>query len=250
MSGSFRVESLHSERFLKEIHYLLWRAPFRNNGVQDSGWNCRDHAVIVALLLRNFGIQSGVCFGKMALVTGPNGKEQPIGNVVNPHSWNFISGADWLDASVRIPREIPSWRSWKVDGVFGKSAYANLETTLSVMKSPVDFENSVNEASKNPGGRALIYQMPQNNIIPADKIPLDDLPRWVNSPHSRRIAAEFASDRIIYLKAAYHLLMLIENKRETLTTIEKSGIWHHISRIPDEQVFSAMPQMCKLALAR
>ena len=244
MSGSFRVESLHSEIFLKEIHYLLWRAPFRNNGVPDCGWNCRDHALIVALLLRNFGIQSGVCFGKMALVTGPDGNERPAINAIDPHSWNFIPGADWLDTSVRVPREVSSWRHWKVDSVFGRSVQANLATTHSVMKSPVDFENNVNAAKNSPGARALIYLV--QGITDADKIPLDDLNRWVNSPHSRRMAAEFASDRLIYLKAAYHLLMLLEGKRETLTTIVKSEVWRHISRISDEEVISAMPTLCQV----
>ena len=64
------------------------------------------------------------------------------------------------------------------------------------------------------------------------------------------MAAEFASDRMIYLKAAYHLLMLLEGKRETLTTIVKSEVWRYISRISDEEVISAMPTLCKLALAR
>jgi hypothetical protein len=147
MSGSFCVESLYSEEFVEEIHHLLWQAPFNNKGAMDAGWNCRDHALIVALLLRNFGIPSFVCFGKMMLVTGPNGNERSLGDSVNPHSWNFIQEADWLDVSVRASRQFSSWRDWKIEGVFGGIVRANLATTHLITKSYIDFENGVNAAT-------------------------------------------------------------------------------------------------------
>jgi hypothetical protein len=86
-------------------------------------------------------------------------------------------------------------------------------------------------------------------IVEAEKIPLGDLTRWVNSPRSRWIATKFATDRIIYVKAAYHLLKVLEGRRDTLTTIVKSEAWHHISLISDDEVISSMPRLCALPLS-
>lgn len=244
MSGLFRVESLHSDEFLREIHHLLWRAPFSNNGAPDCGWNCRDHALIVSLLLRHFEIPSCVCFGKLALVTGPNGRERPYGNSVDPHAWNFIPGSGSLDTSIRVPRKIAAWKNWEIEGVFAGAVRGNLPATHLITDSSIAFESGVNAASCEPGGRSLIYQI--QGITESEKIPLDDLILWVDSPHSRRMATKFASDRLIYIKAAYHLRMLLEGRRQTLTGVWKTEVWDHISRISDDEVLSSMP---KLALS-
>jgi len=243
MSGSFRVESLTSSEFLKEIHYLFWRAPFNNKGAHDCGWGCRDHAAIVTLLLRNFNIPSFLCSGRMALVTGPNGGPRSYGYTVDVHSWTFVEGIGWLDISIRVPRQIAPWGKWKIEGLIGTSIQANLPTLFSVVKSSAEFENDLEAAKCVPGGRAAIYHIQGHQ--PGHTLSIDNLTRWVDSPHSRRVAAEFPSDPIIYLKAAYHLYMLIEGRRETLTSLPKAEVWKHISQISDEAVLSSMPRVLR-----
>ena len=45
------MRRLASKPFLREIHHFLWMEPFYNRGQLDQGWNCRDHALVTALVI-------------------------------------------------------------------------------------------------------------------------------------------------------------------------------------------------------
>ena len=42
--------------FLDEIHHLLWIDSFKKGGITDLGWNCRDHALILAGVAFELGL--------------------------------------------------------------------------------------------------------------------------------------------------------------------------------------------------
>src|SRR5688572_6667019 len=98
---------LIDDRCLTEVHRLLWMEPFHNRGVLDLGWSCRDHAFVVACLLRLTSTSTRLVHGKCMYVQGPEATSPPcaIGqecHAVAGHTWLKSSDGKIMDVSPRL----------------------------------------------------------------------------------------------------------------------------------------------------
>jgi hypothetical protein len=113
-------KALSRDKFVRELHHLLWIEPQFNRGQRDEGWNCRDHALIVAGVAQLLGFRAALCFGHVAFVQGPRGNAKPLWFNVSPHAWVAVESAGHYDLSVRL-RSVdgfgPDWSGWNVDGL-------------------------------------------------------------------------------------------------------------------------------------
>ena len=112
------VEALSREDFLRELHHLLWIEPQLNNGQRDEGWNCRDHALIVAGVAQMLGFTASVIHGRATFVQGPR-QTPTLWASASPHSWVGVEGAKQSDLSIRLRavEQFPSWRDWEVSAM-------------------------------------------------------------------------------------------------------------------------------------
>jgi hypothetical protein len=76
------VSALLVSSLRADLHHLLNVDPFHNarHGGWDTGWSCRDHAVVVAALLTAADIKASVVHGLNMFVEGPTSTgEHPVG---------------------------------------------------------------------------------------------------------------------------------------------------------------------------
>ena len=80
---------LFDSQILDEIQALLWGSPHVNRGVFDGGWNCRDHAWLMATLLTEQGHDNSVVHGQATFVATTNGKTAGLGSSgrAGEHTW-------------------------------------------------------------------------------------------------------------------------------------------------------------------
>ena len=74
--------------FKKEINHLLYSNQFTaSDGEFDAGWNCRDHSLVMALMLKSGDDYPKVASGKCMFVQGP-------GKMANVVLWSLPTCAD------------------------------------------------------------------------------------------------------------------------------------------------------------
>ena len=85
----------------QELNHLLTERPFRHAGGEDSGWFCREHALLVAALAQMFGQRSELCLGDLVLIV-PNDLAIAMVDTGEDHAWCRVDGAAPVDASLTI----------------------------------------------------------------------------------------------------------------------------------------------------
>ena len=92
---------------IQEIHALLWIEPLVNRGIYDPGWNCRDHALMVAGILAAHLVPVQIVHGQAMFVAGPSGDRPPIGrgqdvNDTTTHTWVEVPSIGIVDISPNL----------------------------------------------------------------------------------------------------------------------------------------------------
>lgn len=105
-----QLRELRSDRFLREIHHLLWCEPSLADTTVDAGWNCRDHAWVTALLARSLGHDAVLVHGEAHFIMGPSGRAEGVSCFQRPHSWLAIEGVGAIDLSTKSSFQVDTDR--------------------------------------------------------------------------------------------------------------------------------------------
>lgn len=101
MNSRIPLRTFNDERFLRELHHLLWTPPQLIGTTMDAGWGCRDHALMVGILLESFGHKAMLIHGEALFVRGPTGRAASICYTQRPHNWLLVEGAGAVDLSIK-----------------------------------------------------------------------------------------------------------------------------------------------------
>ena len=96
-----QLKDLFSDRFLREIHHLLWLEASAAEAAVDGGWNCRDHAWTTALISLTLGYSATLISGEAFFSKGATGGSDANSFHVNPHNWAWVHGVGAIDLSVK-----------------------------------------------------------------------------------------------------------------------------------------------------
>lgn len=237
MALQISVEKVHavlSPNIVREIRTLCWMEPFVNRGIFDPGWNCRDHAFIVAGLLIAHGIPADFALGKCIFVQGPSGDQPPIGLGNEPaqsthHAWVFVSSLGIIDISPNLDSRQNMWRPIKFDGVFGSKWTPEGVGRVIIADSFQNYVSILNEATHHVGKVCGIYWCNETKVLTESlfRSPF----KFINSPLTDRLRENFKES--IYAKVIYHLLQRIKGESRSLETISKNKAWRIIDRYPE-----------------
>lgn len=231
------------ERFLREIHHLLWIDPFLNKRERDAGWNCRDHAFILAGIAQLRGIKAHLVSGSARFIQGPTTGNPSIGLFVNRHAWIYINDHGTADISITLgkTREFAKSSDWGPFRIIGSKVYPRDQQSFVLTRDAWTFENFANQATHEDNKKVAVYF--EGNRESFDPKMLVNAFDWCNSPLTLRLGKIIKKNAALYPKAIMHLSNFLDGKSESLTGMPKMLAWKEIATGRDEsaqQVIEAM----------
>lgn len=217
---------------LRELHHLLWIEPHVNKGVQDDGWNCRDHALIVAGVIQMLGFTASIMVGKAVFIQGPRGDLAGMGRDVKYHAWVGVDRAGFFDLSVRLSAfsEFPDWQDWKTAGLVGEAFSPPGEVVFRMAKNELDFQNFTNAATQYEGINTSIYFGETFSTLTAGDI-TNGL-ALCNSPLTDKLRASFGERQDLHAKAIVHLVDYFQGKTPSIAGLPQMEAWAQLAARP------------------
>jgi hypothetical protein len=231
------AQPLLAPALVDELHGLLWTEPFLHRGARDDGWSSRDHAVVVAELLRALGAEEmRVCHGRCMFVQGPGADGAPPvgigqeGDSKVGHTWLSVDGFGDVDLSPRLTTSQPPWRPVDSPGVVGSAWRAGRATRFTMTTKLVDYQAAIARATGTTDGLDAVYLMERSEPLTA-KLAAAGL-SWCSSRVSARLLGRGLPDDL-YARCAAHLLGVGSGQRRALRGISHNKAWAIIAGDPD-----------------
>jgi hypothetical protein len=229
------IEIIVSKAFLSEIHKLLWIAPLVNKGVPDGGWSCREHALLVSILLRLHALPSAIVFGKAMFVQGPKDNQVPLLRGIDTrqqgmHAWLHIEGLGLLDISPNLER-FDAWAGIPFDCIVCDRWMPPDSGRIFQCASLSDYDRQIAEATHANGENRAIYWEAERKHLGASII--RDAARFADSPLSNRLKQEHGGD--ILVKAALHIIDRSSGRGRSLAGVSQSKAWRIIAERPGKE---------------
>jgi len=218
---------LFDTRFRAELHHLLWIEPFKNRGVFDAGWSCRDHAFLVCCVLRASGFPTMFVHGKNMYVQGAEGTLPPVGvgqkvDDVSAHTWLQSSSRNVIDVSPRLRNAgIAQWRPVQFLGVVESEWRPNGLGQVVTCSNARAYSDAIALASRRKGENTAVYWEQREEDLTVDVI--ENARTFVNSPLTTKLRG--FRDKEIYSKAALHLIDVVAGLRPSLIDLPRHKAW-------------------------
>ena len=214
--------------FKKEINHLLYSdAHTSNNGELDTGWNSREHALVMALLLKSGDNYPKIANGKCMFVQGPISGNSSIqigqeSGYSSGHTWVVHSKFGLIDVSPTLQLRHHRF-SAPFNGVFNRVWLPPGKDRVSVVvcETPGDYDREIEKATHAMSHSTAIYlhlddQEVSENFI---RSPF----KFLNSKTSQDIKKRFGPD--FYLAVARHLHGYMLGKKNSLVGLAKLKAW-------------------------
>lgn len=217
-----------SAAFKKEINHLLYSNSFTgSDGEIDPGWNCRDHALVMALVLKAGDQHPKIATGKCMFVQGP-----VAGNAAfrigqedyykSGHNWLVHAKFGLIDVSPTLQSKEHSFRA-PFNGIFNRVWLPQGKDRVSVVvcDNPDDYEKEIRKASKAMAHSTAIYLHLDEQEVTGKLI--ESPFKFLHSRFSTEIKSRFGAD--FYPAVAKHLHDFVLGKSESLISLGSVKAW-------------------------
>lgn len=237
-----QVGALLSGPVPDELSALVFVEPFRDeHGRSDTGWSCREHAVVLSALLKSKGSSTHVVNGLNAFVQGPTAsgaRPAMLGNEADyegfGHSWAWLDGYGPIDISPRLNMRYPALGGWwrPVDARFGVvgttwAVGGGVKRALGISISRPQFQQQIAQGSHRVDTVMAVYWEQERKAFDAGWL-IDPL-AFVNSPLTRRLVSLAGAS--CYLKLATHLHLVDQGKAEPVGHLKFAKAWARVNRV-------------------
>jgi len=217
-----------TSEFKDEINHLLHtQGHMGTDGEFDAGWNSRDHALVMAMLLKRSGTFPKIGNGKCMYVQGPYLKNTSFRIGQEPHQ---VSGHNWvvdqrfglIDVSPLLESKKHTFRT-PFNGVFGQVWLpAGKERVKVVVCHDADaYEKEIDNAGRLGGLSTTVY-LHTDDLVVTDQIVKSPF-KFLKSHLSGEIKKRFGS--AFYPAVAHHLHGFTLGQRNSLKHMEKLKAW-------------------------
>jgi hypothetical protein len=228
---------LSDPALLAELRGFLWTAPYVSRGMQDRGWHCRDHAVVLRTLLGALGLQALVVHGKAMFVQGPTpeggapaGIGQLPGTPPRAHTWVEVPELGIVDLSPNLGARASGWRPVPGPGVIGSAWLApGVATALGTTYHPQEYAYEIALATHTTGERRAIYLVEEYETELAD-LTTSGL-SWCNSRMSLGLRSRGLPEDL-YARFARHVAGVAAGSRRSLVRAARATTWSAIAADP------------------
>jgi len=214
--------------FKKEINHLLYSNSHTGiDGELDWGWNCRDHALVMARLLKSGDHYPKIVNGKCMFVQGP-----VAGNAAfaigqenyhkSGHNWLVHSKFGLIDVSPSLQTKQHRFRE-SFNGVFNRVWLPPGKNRVSVVlcHDPQDYETEIRKARRAMAHSTAVY-LHLDELEVTEKL-LKSPFKFLNSRFSTEIKSRFGSG--FYPAVAHHLHDFMLGKRDSLMSLGRLKAW-------------------------
>jgi hypothetical protein len=209
-----------SSAFKKEINHLLHtKGHIDSNKEFDAGWNSRDHALVMALLLKRKGSYPKIANGKCMYVQGPYLKYSSMGvgqehDYHGGHSWVVDPKFGLIDVSPVLEIKKHRFRM-AFDGIYGRVWLPQGKDRVHVVvcDDPGAYEREVDKATHLTGQSTAVYM--QLKEIEVTETLIESPFKFLESDHSDEIKKRFGAG--FYPAVVSHLQSFIHGETDSLT---------------------------------
>jgi hypothetical protein len=214
--------------FKKEINHLLYSTSHTgSDGELDLGWNCREHALVMALMLRSADPSPKIAAGKCMFIQGPVAGNTSFGigqedYHKSGHNWLVHAKFGIIDVSPSLQTKEHAFRE-PFNGVFNRVWLPPGKERASVVvcRDPDDYVKAIEKAKRALNHSTAVY-MHLDEIEVTDKLIKSPF-KFLGSHFSAEIKSRFGAE--FYLAVAKHLHGFMLGKRESLVSLGKLQAW-------------------------
>ncbi len=214
--------------FKKEINHLLYSNHFTSSdGEFDAGWNCRDHALVVALMLKSGDDYPKVANGKCMFVQGPVsgnaafriGQED---HSKSGHNWLVHSKFGLIDVSPALQSREHRFRE-PFNGIFNRVWLPPGKERTSVVQhlDPDDYMKAIEKARRALNHSTAVY-LHLDELEVTEKLIKSPF-KFLNSRFASEIKSRYGAG--FYPAVAKHLHGFMLGKRDSLTSLARLQAW-------------------------
>ena len=214
--------------FKKEINHLLYSNSFTgSDGEFDAGWNCRDHALVMALMLKSGDTYPQIANGKCMFVQGPVSGNAAfrIGQedyYKSGHNWLVHAKFGHIDVSPSLLSKEHRFRE-AFNGIFNRVWLPPGKERVSVVlcDDPLVYQEEIEKASHKMSHSTAVY-LHLDDLEVTEKLIKSPF-KFLNSRFSAEIKSRFGPD--FYPAVAKHLHDFVLGKRESLMSEGRVKAW-------------------------
>ena len=214
--------------FKKEINHLLYSNSFMGSDHEfDPGWNSRDHALVMALMLKSGENYPKIAHGKCMFVQGSVSGNAAFGigqesHHTSGHNWLVHSKFGIIEVSPFLKSKEHRFRD-PFTGVFNRVWLPPGKERVSVAlcNDPNDYEEEIKKARHKMAHSTGVY-LHLNDIEVSDKLIKSPF-KFLNSRFSTEIKSRFGPD--FYPAVAKPLHDFVLGKSESLMSEGRVKAW-------------------------
>ena len=234
MSATAQIDQsrmMGTAAFKKEINHLLYSTSHIDaEGELDMGWNCREHALVMALLLRSADPRPKIASGKCMFVQGPVAGNAAFGIGQEDfhkggHNWLDHAKFGLIDVSPSLQSKEHSFRE-PFNGIINRVWLPPGKERVSVVVclDPDDYVNAIEKARRALNHSTAIYL--QMDAVEVTGKLLKTPFKFLNTRHASEIKSRFGAG--FYLALAKHLHGYMLGKRDSLRSLAPLQAWGQI----------------------
>jgi hypothetical protein len=223
-----KTRMLGTAAFKKEINHLLYSNSFTgSDGEFDAGWNCRDHALVMALMLKSGETYPKIASGKCMFVQGPFAGNPAfrIGQedyFKSGHSWLIHAKFGLIDVSPYLQLKEHRFRV-PFNGIFNRVWLPQGKERVSVVitNDPAGYVEEIEKANHAMHHSTAVY-LHEDDAEVSGKL-IESPFKFLNSRFSTEIKSRFGAD--FYPAVAKHLHDYVLGKADSLVSEGRVKAW-------------------------
>ena len=208
----------------------------------DYGWNCRDHALLTALLVHSQGKRAALMHGKTMFVLGPRGGRASIALGQDQHTWAAVEHYGLVDLSIKPSVSLAGHQfKFPFNCVLKNDSVPSCKGKVLVVRDESEFQRLVDEGTAKQGASLIIYlhdrgeEIDQGHIIYAD--------RWIDSPLTDELRTRFNSPSEAYAALLLHLMDLSEGNARSLANMDQWQAWDRLMAGNGDRIPTALSRV-------
>jgi hypothetical protein len=214
--------------FKKEINHLLYsNSHTGTDGEFDPGWNSRDHALVMALMLRSADGYPRIAGGKVMFVQGPVAGNAAFStgqpeNYKSGHSWLLHARFGLIDVSPSLQTRDHHFRE-PFNGIFNRVWLppGKGRTSVVLVQDPLDYEKMIETALQKMAHMTAVYLHMDDQEV-GEKL-IESPFKFLGSRFSIEIKSRFGAN--FYPAVAKHLHDFVVGKADSLAGLAKMQAW-------------------------
>jgi hypothetical protein len=224
MARQVQLKDLFSDRFLREIHHLLWLEASTAGAAMDGGWNCRDHAWISALLSLALGHTASLVSGEAFFSKDATAASSANSFHVKPHNWTWIHGVGAIDLSVKpVSRIAGNEFQVPIKCIFASEWIPRRKNSAYFLQDAAQFAHAVEVIPGQHGQATAIYLASEAEYPHVGH--LSRAAGWIGSALTDWLDAVYGNPSDIYASLFLHLGAFLEGRARSLAVLPFEKAW-------------------------